>query len=885
MRHMRRLVLRLLALVRFHRAEIELSREINAHLQLLEDDYRARGMSAGEARDAARRAFGGQVEQTKERQRDERSYRWLAGWSRDLQLGARMVIRDPGLTLIATLALTVAIGAGVGYFELIQKLFRGTLPVAGGDRIVGIYNWDSARGESNDQALHDVAVWQRALTSVEDLGAARAIDRNLMTDDGRIEPVRGAEISAAAFRMLGVPPLLGRPLIAADEQPGAPEVAVLGYELWQSRFGGDAAIIGRPIQLGRATHLVVGVMPEGFAFPTVHGLWIPLRNTGDYRAGEGPAITVFARLRDGVPLESAQAQLTAIGGTAVIDRPETHRHLRPTMQPYVTSLWSSQGDGQLQMLLLDGVNLIFLLLLGVCGANVATLVFARTVTREGEISVRSALGASRGRIVAQLFAEALVLASIAAALGLAAAQFGLEWIKAAIVGGQNVAAPFWWTDRLSPSTVLYTTGLTLVTATIVGVVPALRATGPAVQARLKHAAAGDSGLRFGGLWTSVIVTQVALTVLFLAALVAFGWNVRTGRYGTVDLAFAGNEYVSARLETDADASGLRVTLDRLKERLQSEPDVAAVTYAAQLPAMLHPWLSVEVDGGADRTVHEVRHTTVDADFFATFGQPMIAGRSLDARDAERHAAVVDRTFVRKVLGGREPIGARVREAAIERDEPGPWLEIVGVVNELTVIDDEPSRQPVMYLAGAPGASSRIHMAVHVKGDPAALMRRLRTEVAGIDPSLRLYDVMPLDRIGASEQLLVASILRVFAVAGVVALVLSTAGVYALMSFTVARRTREIGIRVALGADRRRVVTGVLARAMTQVGLGVAAGLVPGSMLVAFGAPEVANGAGATAGVAASLAIAVFMVAVGAGASAVPMRRALRVQPTEALRAE
>ena len=684
-----------------------------------------------------------------------------------------------------------------------------------------------------------------------------------------------------------MPPLLGRPIVAEDEQPNAPDVVVIGHDLWQARFAGDPAIVGRTIRLGQASHVVVGVMPDGFAFPTTQGLWVPFRlNATAYARGDGPPIKMFGLLRDGATLEAAQAELSAVGQRATIDYPDTHRHLRPLVQPFVTSLWSSQADGLLQMTMLDGLNVVFLFLLAVCGANVATLVFARAATREGEMSVRTALGASRGRIVAQLFAEALVLTSIAAVLGLVVARFGLQGLKAAMVEAANAAAPFWWTDSLRPITYLYTAGLTLFTAALVGVVPALKATGPLVQARLKHAAAGDSSLRFGGLWTGVIITQVALTVLFLATIVSFGWNVQTGRYGTIAVAFPGEQYLSARLELDADAER-PATFEIPKRRLEAEPDVIAVTFAGRLPGMLEPWMAIEVDGATAQPARGVRTTVVDPDFFNAFGAPILAGRGFEARDLtyDRELAIVDRTFVRTVLGGRDAIGARVREAAIERDHPGEWIEIVGVVGDLSIIEDETSRQPVMYRVGRAGALASSHVAVHVRTDARTMAPRLRSLAAAVDPSLRLYDVMPLDQVGASEQVLVAVMLRVFAIFGVVALVLSTAGVYALMSFTVARRTREIGIRVALGADRRRVVSGVLSRAMTQVGLGVIAGAVPGSLLVAFGAPEVANGAGAGTGLAAFAAIAAFMLGVGAAASAVPMRRALRVQPTEALRAE
>jgi putative ABC transport system permease protein len=422
---MRRFVLRLLAFVRFNKAEADLRREIDAHLQLLEDAYRARGLSPAAAREAARRAFGGQVEQTKERQRDERSFRWLSGWSRDLRFGARMAARHPGLTLIAIFALSVAIGAGAGYFEFIQKLFRGTLPVADGHRIVGIYNWDAARGESDHEALHDFMAWRDTLQSIDTLAALRTVDRNVMASDGRIEPVRAVEVSAAAFDMLRVPPLLGRPLSADDERPGAADVAVIGYRLWHARFDGDPAAVGQAVSIGGIPHVVVGVMPDGFTFPINQSLWLPLKAaTAPVRPGDGPAIRMVGRLSPGSTIEAARAELAAIGRRAEVEFPDTHRHLRPTVEPFVVSIWASQADGYLQMTLLDTANLLFLLLLVVCAANVATLVFARVITREGEISVRTALGASRGRIVAQLFAEALVLASIAAAIGLAGATFG-----------------------------------------------------------------------------------------------------------------------------------------------------------------------------------------------------------------------------------------------------------------------------------------------------------------------------------------------------------------------------------------------------------------------------------------------------------------------------
>jgi putative ABC transport system permease protein len=406
---------------------------------------------------------------------------------------------------------------------------------------------------------------------------------------------------------------LGRGLVQEDEQLGAPLVVVLGQQLWQARFGSDPAVVGRTVRLGSAVHTVVGVMPASFGFPINHSLWVPLRvNLTDLRSGEGPAILVFGRLAPGVPLEAAQAELTAISTRTDGNTLRADQKLRPQVRPYVASYWSSTRDGQLQIVVLYSVNLFFIALLGVCGANVATLVFARTATREAEITVRSALGASRTRIVAQLFSEALVLALVAAGVGLAASSFGLRWGKANWLAGtaNSTAAPFWWNDQLSTETLLYAGALTLLAAAIVGVVPALKATRPEMHARLKLAAVGGGSLKFGGIWTGVIVTQIALTVVFLLSVVSVGWNLWATGYRSAVTSFPRERYLSVRIEmdreppaaasaTDAEAERrrrLRLTYQELENRLLAEPDVAAVTYAAAFPGLSHGEFWVEFQG-------------------------------------------------------------------------------------------------------------------------------------------------------------------------------------------------------------------------------------------------------------------------------------------------
>ena len=412
----------------------------------------------------------------------------------------------------------------------------------------------------------DFVAWRGRLRSFGELAALRPLDRNLITDDGRAEPVRGVEISASAFRIARVPPLLGRPLIAEDERPGAPSVALIGYDLWTTRFASDPTVVGRTIRLGNESYTVVGVMPEGFGLPVSHNLWVPLPlNDGFYARRSGPPTRLFGRLAEGVAISGAQAELSALAQVAADQHPDTDRFVRPVVKPYVESLWSANDDSRIQTMVFYSANLFFIGLLALCGANIATLVFARTAARDAEITVRTALGASRARIAGQLFAEALVLSAIAAAIGLTASAYALQWVKRTVTLGMGQPIMFWWNDRLQPLTFIYAAVLAVVAALIVGVIPALKATGPRVQERLKHTTgASVSGLKFGGVWTGVIVTQVAVTVIFLGIVGMLGWGAYVTGGGERQRRFPAAEYVATRLTLDEPIAGATTSRRRAR---------------------------------------------------------------------------------------------------------------------------------------------------------------------------------------------------------------------------------------------------------------------------------------------------------------------------------
>jgi predicted permease len=916
-------------------ADSRVEEEFRFHVeQETERLVRETGVNAAEARRRALVAFGG-VEKHKEDLRRDRGLAWLGGMSLDLKLGLRMLAKYPGLTLVGVLGMAVAVAIGAVAFGVIYTIIDPSLPLADGDRIVAIQNVNArSTGEGRETHLHDLATWRQDLSAVEIIGAYRTIDRNLITPRGRPEPVRIAEMSATGFQVARVAPTMGRYFNAEDERPGAPPVVVIGQALWQSRFAGEPDVIGRTLQLGSTSHTVIGVMPPGFAFPINNRIWTPLRlNTADFVRGKAPSIDVFGRLAANATIEDAQTQLTAIGRRLAAAYPETHQQVRPRVLAYPRTfidapdlIWAFHLG-----------QLLISMLLVVIGTNVAVLVYARTATRMGEIAVRSALGASRARIVGQLFAEALVLSGTAAAVGLVAAQVGLRQIDALLERQGGEQLPFWMDfGGISVGLVLYVVGLAVLAAVIVGVLPALKATRRDVHANLQQIGAGSAGMRIGKTWTLLIVTQVAVAVACLpVALHGLGRHLLMGM---ADPGYATSEMLIATLRLDregdpgaddavaAGAFATRFATRRadLVRRLEAEARVSQVVVTSAIPGD-EPQVRIEAERTTDADTapgrgalgHQVKVGRVEQDFFEAFDIPILSGRGFRDGDVTEaaNAVIVNRSFVRQVLHGGDPLGRRVRRVATDADgransQGEPWLEIVGVVPDYPDVPVDPNTlTPKLYqpiganlirtgrqrtiegkiqqeLPGQPapiaGTGEPSVLAIRVRGaEPAALADRLRDLTLAVDPMLRLQEVSTLDE-KLHENMEVNRIIA-FAVAAltVSVVLLSAAGIYALMSFTITRRRREIGIRSALGAGARSVLWSVLWRAMSQIGIGIVIGVAVMGLMDWATAGEMLGGRG----ILLLPVVALLMVAVGLAAAVGPARQALLIQPTEALRAD
>jgi len=667
----------------------------------------------------------------------------------DFKLGGRMLVKYPGLTIVGGLAMAFAIWVGIVVFQVVGLAVFPTLPLPQGARLVEIRSMDVAENVQEEKILHDFLEWQQSLRSLINVGAWRNSSRNLIVSAaGDARPVNVAEMSVSGFRVSDGEPLMGRVLVEADEQPAAPAVAVIGYDVWRTRFGSDPNVLGRVVKMGNEDATVVGVMREGFEFPVSHDVWLPLKTAVlDQTPRSGPAITVFALLARGETMQTAQAELTTAGRSAATELPATHQHLEPRVRPY--AMMVAPGDPGDQPIMYSIYFFTAMLLILICG-NVGLLLFARAASREADLVVRTALGASRGRIVAQMFAEALVLGGVAAIVGVTAADFALRTWGTVFLETNMGRLPFWFDLSLSPRTFAVAIGLTVAGAAVAGIMPAMKIT-RGMGHRLKQTTAGSGGLQFGGVWTVVIVAQVAATVMFPAVVYMEQFLLRNVE--NFDAGFANEQYLAVQIERDYPVDGglnadaatrernarLAATLEELRQRVAAQPGVAGVTLTENLPTTNHPQKIIEmgydVDGGgsasaggaaslgdgAEPPLREATVAAVDPSYFEALDAPVLAGRGFTAADAVpgTRVAIVDQGFIDQILQGRNAVGQQVRfrypAPSLRRwgpgnpDDPagpGDWYEVIGVVRELGVGAPSSRTTPITsYPSPGPAGSS------------------------------------------------------------------------------------------------------------------------------------------------------------------------------------
>ncbi len=807
-------------------------------------------------------------------------------WS-DFRYGLRMLAKTPGLSSIAVL--TIALGVAFTthqYSSVYGSVIRG-LPVPGHERLVALRESVEPRGiEDSSLPLHDYRDLRDEQSVFDDLAAGYIGTVNLAGEEGPPERFQGAFLSANALDLVGVPPLLGRVFREGEDAPGSPPLLVISYRVWQNRFAGDASIVGRTVRVNGEAAEIIGVMPDGFRFPFMEDVWVTDRQDPDALARrDGNYVEVFGRLKPGVTMATAQAELDRLGSTLERRFPEENAGVTFDLIPYAERYMPSQITAVLWLML----GATFGVLLIAC-ANVANLLLARASLRTREVAIRTAMGADRGRVIRQLLAEALVLAMVGGAVGVVLAWIGIDVFNQQLQGIQH---PYWIDIRLDPPALLFALGVTLVASVAAGTIPAIRASGVGVGEILKDEGRGSSSFRLGRFSTALVVGEIAVSC---ALLITAGFMIESVvNLKNVDLGFDPDRLLTGRVglfQADyPDTPDREQFFQTLQERLSAEPGVTSAALATSLPALGASRWTVSVEGESypsERDYPVTNGSAITAGFFRTLDVPLLRGRELttsEAWESDDPVAVVNESFVREVLHGREALGTRVRLGG--DDSEGPWMRIVGVVPDLHVgggiggIGDDEVDPEQLYVPAAVVDPRFLSAVVSTEGPPSTLAPRMREIVADLDPNLPIYDVGTVSEAIQQATWAFGMFGSLFTIFGIAALFMAAVGLYGVMSFSVAQRRQEMGVRMALGAKASDILRMVLRRGGTQLAIGVGIGLLLG---YAMGRPlSVMTYDVKLADPRLYAMIVLTLALAGLAACMVPARAATRTDPVEAMR--
>ena len=801
----------------------------------------------------------------------------------DIRFGARMLLKSPTMTIVALLALTLGIGANTAIFSVVNAVLLRGFPYSDAEQLVLV--WEKRQGGRTDQNvinLGNFSDWKEQNQVFSDMAVFfdRAIN---LTSDGEPEEVPVQFGTTNLFSVLGTNPVIGRTFLADDGSEGQPRVAVISYGLWQRRFGGDNQIVGRQVTLNNQATTVIGVLPANFGWHIQKGtqagkpadIWLPFQITNELRARRGRFASAVARLKPGVTIEQAQAEMDTIGARLA------------QQYPMFNTLWGvnvvplrRQLTGEIRRPLLILLGAVGFVLLIAC-ANVANLLLARASARRKEIAVRAGLGASRWRIARQLLTESVMLSVIGGALGVLVAWWGTKALVAlsppALIDLQRVSVSF--------PVLLFTLGLALITGLIFGLAPALEATRFDLHDSLKEGGknVGGGGHRVRNVF---VITQVALALVLL---VGAGLLVRSlQRLQSVDPGFNPQNLLTVRVSLPPRYEEESKRIDFFKQaigRMKALPGVEAAGAINTPPFTgLYSGTTVEVDGQDLPPDQELKTgvCVTDANYFQAMQIPLKQGRLYTEQEATemRHVVLVNEAFVKKNLAGANPLGKQLTIYMKSENVPS---EIIGVVGDHKHLGLDTAVEPVAYWPHPELVYPGMTIVLRTKGDASALAPAAREVIRGIDPQ------QPIGEISTMESLLATSVARsrfiasLLSVFSVIALVMAAVGIYGVMSYSVLQRTHEIGVRMALGAQRIDVLKMMVKKGVVLALIGVVFGLAASfavTRLLATLLFEVTATDSAT-----FVAVSVGLFLVTLLACYLPARRATRVDPLKALRYE
>jgi predicted permease len=880
-------------LFRREQGDREIAEELEAHLRMhIEDNLRA-GMTAEEARREALIKLGG-LEQTKEVVRSQRGIGWIDTLAQDVRFGLRMLRKNPGFTAVAVLTLALGIGANTAIFSAVNGIVLRQLPYADASQLVSIVAMRMFPGQHIEATMSlSPRMWEQVRQQTPAIAQMAFYENQqgaTLTGGAVPEVVPTMQVSSDFFPVLGAKPLLGRPILPADTQPGAKPVAVVSYELWRATWSAESSLIGRTITLDDKPYEVIGVMPPDCTFPLYaggKGIWLPLIVPPGEAGDKSVDGMVVARLKNGVGIDETNAQLKTVSSRLARD----FKGIVAGGRFQAIGLKRRFGDLDDEMLVLIGA--VGFVLLIAC-VNVSGLLLARGWARQREVAIREALGASRLRIVRQFLTESVILAFAGGALGLAFSAWGVHVLRTITPAGMQESGRF----QMDAHVLWFTVAVSLLTGILFGLAPAIQASGRGIGDTLKENMGGSPGgysaRRTRRMRNALAIFEIAMAVVLvigatlaarsLEKLTAVRLGFRTDHIITMKANFSRNTCGSAK-------SGVSCWLP-VSGALANIRGVAGVQSAASSSTLpIETWSvapSVQIEGQS--TELSLNHNDVIADrivspdYFRTLGIRFLSGREFlasDSADASR-VAVVDDSFARKYLVN-QALGQRISYQKDAKGNP-EWMEVVGVVSAVHDLRIEAEPRPEIYI---PFAQANVfwgaNFIARTSENPTAMVAALQRAIWSVDKETPITDVATMGQIVAESVAAPKYQTMLLAAFGGLGLLLAMVGIYCVISYGVSQRTREIGVRIALGAHRSNILMMVIGEGMVLALIGVVAGVIGAMALGRFLQSllfEVKPTDPATfVGVAAALLL------VAMAACYVPARRAMRVDPMVALRHE
>jgi putative ABC transport system permease protein len=882
---LKRLLARVAAFFGGRSLDRDFDQELESHVAMQTDENIRRGMSPGEARRAAMVRLGG-VTSLAQQHREARGLPALEHIMQDVRFAFRLMAKDRWFSAAAILVMALGIGANTTGFTIVNAAFLRGLPFADADRLFMV-TWINDRGRRDDTAPLELQDWRDRSRTFAELAGYRDGRMNISDDRAFPDEVRGTWMTANAFSVIRQQPLLGRDFAAGEDRPGAEPVLIISDNLWKNRYAADAGVLGQVLRVNGQAATIVGVMPDGVKFPSNTDVWAPFVATPELAAAEPRPLTVFGRLADGARFREAQAEMSAIATQQLAANPQATKEL---VGIRVETFADAFIGGIMRPMLYTVMGAVVFVLLIAC-ANVASLLLSRSVFRAREIALRMAMGATRWRVVRQLLIESIVLSVIGGAIGLWLAVAGVKVFDTAMRGA---GFPYWIAFTVDYTVYGYVAAICVLTGVLFGIAPALHVSSGNHNDALKEGGRGSAGNRsLRRFSTTMVVSELALTMALLvgATLMARSFI----KLYSVDLGIRIDNLMTMRVtlpeEKYPDPLARLAFFERLEPKLAAIPGVEAATVTTGVPPddERERLLEIEAPSRPDARPVHVGTVAITPRFFDVVGVALLRGRSFHHLDGAPGAetVIINELLAERFFPGEDPIGRRLRfteRQPVPGRPPDAWRTIVGMVPTIRHgSSQDVYLNSVAYVPYRQDSAANASLLVRSVLPPAVVMEAVRREVHDVDPDQPVHAMQTLPQMLAATRWWHQSFGVMFGLFAVIALVLSSVGLYAVMAYSVTQRTQEIGVRMAVGARGRQVWWMIVRRGLVQLAIALPFGLVGAlGMGVMFERMlvEMTPGDPAT-----FVAVTVLLTVVALAACVLPAMRATRVDPVIALRAD